>query len=297
MKHGDKIQKQMILDVCLELPGFEDQSVWVQALILSVTDSIYLELYIIYDTWQENNYINKWSKKIAQFESQTKESYELQNQIQPQMQVDSYDKAFWKRSTILKIDEVFLPKIDKFVKRARIGFRPFLSQTVKGTNVRNKEKLPALPCSAFGTIEELNSLTENGAYVDQATEFDESLLYIACQFGRYEIAEYLISKGANLNKRTDYDHSPVMAAIQEGHTDIVRLLVRNGADINMNIKNIYFKEQILSKDETFRMIYELERSRYLLIYNSIILPDKQEKTNSKRINKNILKKAIFEYNI
>ncbi|CDW86849.1 ubiquitin carboxyl-terminal hydrolase family protein [Stylonychia lemnae] len=321
-----------LIDVCLELPKSQRQYVWVQALIISITSFTYLELDFIFDNWQNKKYISKWSIKIAQFQSQTKESYEKQNKLQKKMIIDSIHDDDWSRSTIGEIKVIVEPKINQIIKMAFVEFRvfcrngyqgwtfqfdewmplnsqriqPFLSQSLyfqksykKQENIQDQGL--AFTCSAFRTILELNFLTENGKYVDKATQYDESLLFIACYFGRYEVAEYLISKGADLNKKTYYQLSPLIAAVYKGHFDIVRLLVRNGADINLNTKNHYYEEQIWSehpKDETIQVIYdiqEFERIKHILIQHFKMLNVEQEKLALKDINKNILRKVISEY--
>ncbi|CDW86866.1 ankyrin repeat [Stylonychia lemnae] len=275
LKIGDMV------DVSLELPGFEAQNVWVQALIVSITDLTFLELDFIFDIWQEETLINKWSLKVAQFQR-----FRVQSDTG-----DYEDSQFGQyKGCCYKFDE-WIP-----LNSQRI--QPFLSQTLKGSNMRNKEKLLALPCSAFGTITELNSLTENGKYVDQANEYNESPLYIACLFGRFEVVEYLISIRANLNQRTDYDLSPLMAAIQEGHADIVRLLIRNGVAVNLNTKNAYFREEIVFQDEILKPIYEnidFERIKNLLMYHQQEIRVDQKKGTFKNLNKSIFRKVITEY--
>ncbi|CDW84881.1 UNKNOWN [Stylonychia lemnae] len=73
----------------------------------------------------ELNMYGKWSIKIAQFQSQTKESYEKKNRVQQMMLIDSFDLAIWNRSTIIEIKEKYEPQIKQMIKMALIGYRMY----------------------------------------------------------------------------------------------------------------------------------------------------------------------------
>jgi hypothetical protein len=59
----------------------------------------------IFDTKNNDRYIDRWSAEIAQFETKTKDLFEWKETLTVGSPVDVHDKSIWNRSTILEIKE------------------------------------------------------------------------------------------------------------------------------------------------------------------------------------------------
>ncbi|CDW88221.1 UNKNOWN [Stylonychia lemnae] len=119
LKAGDMI------DVSLKLPRSRNDYAWVQAKIISVYSVDFLQLDFIYDNWQIKKIINKWSIKIEQFGTYTKDLYEQRDKLKQMMLVDAHDQQTWYRSIIFDIQERSQVNNDNTVKMAFIGFRVY----------------------------------------------------------------------------------------------------------------------------------------------------------------------------
>ena len=77
-------------------------------------------------------------------------------------------------------------------------------------------------------------LTATGMNPDHASYAQESLLYIACQFGYIEMAQMLIALGASVVFQSPNGRSPLHGAAYSGSLPCLELLLQNDADISVS---------------------------------------------------------------
>jgi ankyrin repeat protein len=69
---------------------------------------------------------------------------------------------------------------------------------------------------------------------------NKTLLYVACQEGKYDIVEFFISKGLNTKIKSKADNNdfelPLHAAARWGYVNIVKLLLERGKYTSQEIK-------------------------------------------------------------
>ena len=80
-------------------------------------------------------------------------------------------------------------------------------------------------------------MLENGAYVDETdSEFKETPLAIAADFGHLDIVKLLYEHGADINKITSEFFCALKFASCRGNLSIVKYLLENGANPNLEIQ-------------------------------------------------------------
>ncbi|KAG7401903.1 hypothetical protein PHYBOEH_009483 [Phytophthora boehmeriae] len=81
-----------------------------------------------------------------------------------------------------------------------------------------------------GNVNELASLLEQGARINDTDKEGYAALQVAAKKGRDECVAFLIQEGADVNQRDSDGFSPLHEAAFWGHDQIARLLLRHGAD-------------------------------------------------------------------
>ncbi|MCK5582195.1 MAG: ankyrin repeat domain-containing protein [Elusimicrobiales bacterium] len=74
-------------------------------------------------------------------------------------------------------------------------------------------------------------LLKHGANINVRYK-SQTLLHMACRWGKNDMVEYLLKKGLSVRKRDWLSWTPLMWASLQGKKDIVKTLVDWGADIN-----------------------------------------------------------------
>lgn len=83
-----------------------------------------------------------------------------------------------------------------------------------------------------GDLDLVKSLIREGANVNEADEFGDTLLSTACYFGHIEIAKLLIVNEADIRAVDDRGITVLHNACTSGDIEIIRLLLSKGAEIN-----------------------------------------------------------------
>lgn len=81
-------------------------------------------------------------------------------------------------------------------------------------------------------LNDIKTLLEDGADVNQVNKAGFSLLHEAARRGGVEIVRLLIEKGAVVHAIDDFGITPLNIASGCGHTEVVRLLIEKGAVVN-----------------------------------------------------------------
>jgi hypothetical protein len=91
--------------------------------------------------------------------------------------------------------------------------------------------------SAYGHIEAVRLLIENGANLNEKDSYGDTPLHCATCKGQIDIVRLLIERGACVNAKNLHGIRPLHYATAEGYIDIARFLIQNGASI---IKKDYY---------------------------------------------------------
>ena len=106
------------------------------------------------------------------------------------------------------------------------------------------EKTDLSYASKGGNLENVETLIEQGADVNEADDQGYTALMKAAQEGRVDVVETLLESGADVSARANsFDkETALLVAAKHGHTDVVRVLIEKGkADVNVTTRGFYSK--------------------------------------------------------
>lgn len=87
--------------------------------------------------------------------------------------------------------------------------------------------------------------------VNQVSLFGDYPLHVAAVRGSLEEIETLLENGANINVKGEHDFTPLHSAVEQGHPEAVKLILENGADSSpINVYGDTPLALALSFDET-----------------------------------------------
>ena len=88
-------------------------------------------------------------------------------------------------------------------------------------------------CLEGGRLENIKTLVEHGALINQVDEDGKLALHFAATFSSPEVVMYLLSVGMSVNMTDNSDQTPLMCACLEGgRFENVKTLVIHGAEIH-----------------------------------------------------------------
>ncbi len=87
-------------------------------------------------------------------------------------------------------------------------------------------------CEAGLVVVAARLLVVVAADMDNAMDYEDTALHVACLDGHLDVARLLAEKGADVDKAMNDGVTPLHIACEFGHADIARLLVENGADLS-----------------------------------------------------------------
>ena len=76
-----------------------------------------------------------------------------------------------------------------------------------------------------------------GADLKVTNRQKQSLLHIACTYGKQELAKKLINQGMPYDQADQYGNTPLFSAAASNQSEIVKLLLDKGANVNIVSKN------------------------------------------------------------
>lgn len=126
------------------------------------------------------------------------------------------------------IESVLANKLDEVKEDIDIGADP---------NFINGNWQSSLFCA--NGVQMIKFLLDNGANINNADKYGNSLLITSAGIGRKEIVEELLQAGRNVNNVNainSYGETALIAASKNGLVEICGLLLKNGADINIRDK-------------------------------------------------------------
>ena len=98
---------------------------------------------------------------------------------------------------------------------------------------------PLCVAAAYGNLEILSCLVENGADINAATNYVPGLtpLMFAVQESHIDAVNYLLDQGADVNLQQESGYTALHFAAAKGYFNALKRLVKNGADVNARDKN------------------------------------------------------------
>ena len=98
---------------------------------------------------------------------------------------------------------------------------------------------PLCVAAAYGNLEILNCLVENGADINAATNYVPGLtpLMFAVQESHIDAVNYLLDQGADVNLQQESGYTALHFAAARGYFNALKCLMKNGADVNARDKN------------------------------------------------------------
>ncbi|KAM7432883.1 Protein fem-1 B [Porites harrisoni] len=98
---------------------------------------------------------------------------------------------------------------------------------------------PLCVAAAYGNLEILNCLVENGADINAATNYVPGLtpLMFAVQESHIDAVNYLLDQGADVNLQQESGYTALHFAAANGYFNALKCLIKHGADVNARDKN------------------------------------------------------------
>ena len=98
---------------------------------------------------------------------------------------------------------------------------------------------PLCVAAAYGNLEILSCLVENGADINAATNYVPGLtpLMFAVQESHIDAVNYLLDQGADVNLQQESGYTALHFAAAKGYFNALKRLVKNGADVKARDKN------------------------------------------------------------
>ena len=98
---------------------------------------------------------------------------------------------------------------------------------------------PLCVAAAYGNLEILSCLVENGADINAATNYVPGLtpLMFAVQESHIDAVNYLLDQGADVNLQQESGYTALHFAAAKGYFNALKCLMKNGADVNARDKN------------------------------------------------------------
>ena len=98
---------------------------------------------------------------------------------------------------------------------------------------------PLCVAAAYGNLEILNCLVENGADINAATNYVPGLtpLVFAVQESHIDAVNYLLDQGADVNLQQESGYTALHFAAANGYFNALKCLIKHGADVNARDKN------------------------------------------------------------
>ena len=91
---------------------------------------------------------------------------------------------------------------------------------------------PLYVSAAYGNVDILSFLVENGADVNASTNSQCTPLMIATKCNHTDTVAFLIDQGANVNLQDDDDYTALHHAVEASNFDALRCLINGGANVN-----------------------------------------------------------------
>ena len=96
-----------------------------------------------------------------------------------------------------------------------------------------------ITAAAYGDLETVRTLLDEGTRVDTRDSNDRTILYHAASFGHADLAQFLLHRGADPNlAESNYGDTPLHIASYEGHANVVRVLLDHGTDPNIQFLHL-----------------------------------------------------------
>ena len=98
---------------------------------------------------------------------------------------------------------------------------------------------PLCVAAAYGNLEILNCLAENGSDINAATNYVPGLtpLMFAVQESHIDAVNYLLDQGADVDLQQESGYTALHVAAAKGYFNVLKCLMKNGADVNALNKN------------------------------------------------------------
>ena len=131
---------------------------------------------------------------------------------------------------------------------------------------------PLCVAAAYGNLEILSCLVENGADINAATNYVPGLtpLMFAVQESHIDAVNYLLDQGADVNLQQESGYTALHFAAAKGYFNALKCLMKNGADVNARDKNPYRTPLMLACEsvnkEAIDSIYEKYRDQAAKCY-------------------------------
>jgi len=120
-------------------------------------------------------------------------------------------------------------KVTDILKTERVDLEP--ASTIHQVNK------PLAYAAAYGNLEIVKLIVEQGADLDGAVAYGDVPLIKADEHENQDIINYLIEKGADVNKPNLFGVSPFIGFCGQGQIELVRLSINHGADLNKRYRS------------------------------------------------------------
>lgn len=121
----------------------------------------------------------------------------------------------------------------KLLKTLGIGISGLAAAALWGRQASAQTVLErVLIATEDNDIAYVRSAIARGMPVDTVDKAGNSLLMIACRFGRLEMARQLIDLKANIQHRNAFGDTPLMTAALGGNQEIAKVLIDRGVPVN-----------------------------------------------------------------
>lgn len=140
-------------------------------------------------------------------------------------------------------------ELNPVLEEAILGESLKINELINNNQMKQEDKQQILfYTAAFGSVETMKILEDNGIDINVIDKFKNSTFIIASEYGNLEMVKYLLNKGLNIQARNIDNESALFVAIRNEQYDIAKYLINQGADIKPSDKNDILVESCKNGD-------------------------------------------------
>lgn len=137
------------------------------------------------------------------------------------------------------ISDGYKSGLDPTLEASMIGNSSKVDELIKSNKMKDETKQQILfYTAAFGNVDTLKLLQENGVDFNSRDRNKNTPLIIASQYGNLQMVKYLLSLGADIRAQSKDGDTALLKAIRSKNYEVTEYLIKSGAVLKDNVLNV-----------------------------------------------------------